>query len=195
MLGFVRYICKGHLISSALLALLVFFPFSLQASPDKFIEDLYTEIKVINMMRIAPGMQAEKIEDVIVKNVEFNVISKFVLGRNAISQEDFANFKSAYQNYLGNKYSKLLLGYRENLKILGVESSGKNRFLVNTVAKLGEKKMKISYLIVSANDRYKIIDIILADGVSLVITDRNEFQSFLESKSTKDLILKLNSAS
>jgi ABC-type transporter MlaC component len=167
-----------------------------QNSPEEFIENLYKEIKVINLSRIATTMQLKKIKEEIINNVDFDIVSNFLLGKSAkkVLKEDLQNFKIAYQNYLGNKYSKLLLGYSKSLQILNTENIGKSRFLIRTNAKLNDAKndIKISYLIVLTDAGYKIIDIIFADGVSLVITDRNEFLTFLEKGAIKDLIKKLS---
>ena len=116
------------------------------------------------------------------------LLARLVMGRNWKILQD-SNKKDEYlrlySEYLANIYVRSFVQYNDNqYKITGVKAlSKKGDFLVDmdiTVPN-NSNSMKISYRIRNRDAKMKIVDII-AEGVSIMQTQRSEFDSIINSK-------------
>jgi phospholipid transport system substrate-binding protein len=120
--------------------------------------------------------------------VDDKLLARLVMGRNWKILQD-SNKKDEYlrlySEYLANIYVRSFVQYNDNqYKITGVKAlSKKGDFLVDmdiTVPN-NSNSMKISYRIRNRDAKMKIVDII-AEGVSIMQTQRSEFDSIINSK-------------
>ena len=199
MQSYVPYICKAIFTSVFIYFVVGAFNSYAVCNPEHFIKDIYRKTRSINLSRISPQLQQSKIEDIIEKSINFDLVSKFVLGKEIknLSGKQFELFKDAYKKRFCKKYSGFLLGRELEILSFDVKKEGGRRYFVTTKVKTDPtNEVKISYLIVESKNNdgsvCKIIDIIFAGSFSIAFADRQEIKSFLTKSTIEDLITEFN---
>lgn len=149
------------------------------------------------------GSSAEKKEADLTKLfdniVDSNWMGKFVLGRNWNSLDDSQQqeYTKIYKQYLINSYVPNFKEYDgQKVTLIGSKPLRKqNEHLVYTkLEKNGEPPLEITYRVRKSGVCYQVQDII-AEGVSLINTQRQDFGSVFKSGGYKNLISLLKSKS
>jgi phospholipid transport system substrate-binding protein len=138
-------------------------------------------------------------------NIDFDSMSKQSLGRanyNKINDKEFVDYKEVYKNYLVNAYSRNVNDYNgQIMNIKSVSKVGLDQYLVRT--EIVNQKNNISVSIdfyvraiqgVNNTETFKILDIV-TEGISLIQTQQNEFNSIIESSNMDGLIRMLKEKS
>lgn len=129
-------------------------------------------------------------------NLDFEWMSKFVLGRyrRDMPDQDLKDFVQVYKVYLINTYADAVRQYKgETIVIKNVHQLSEDEFVVKTaISKLDQDPMFVDYLIRhSANGAYdkpyKVFDVV-TEGVSLISSQQAEFGSIIGSKGIRALI-------
>lgn len=132
--------------------------------------------------------------------VDVHWISKFVLGKywRESSEAERKQYEVAYAKYLHDSYVPKFKSYtNQEVKIDHVQQEGKDEFLVRTEIVDPSKSagqgavFKVDYRIREENGKYKVFDII-AEGISLISTQRSDFSSILSRGGIASLTEKLN---
>jgi phospholipid transport system substrate-binding protein len=137
----------------------------------------------------------EKLNKLFEASVDISWMGKFVAGNywrtaEPAQQQEYAD---AYKNFLIKTYVPKFKSYtNQQIKILGMESQNDGEYLVQTeIIAEGKPSVKVDYkLRQGAGKQYKIFDII-AEGVSLLTTERSEFSSILSRSGLGSLIEQL----
>lgn len=166
----------------------------------KFVDNNINEIlAIVDNSNISDGEKTKALNAKFVSIVDVNWMAKFTLGIHwrDISKKDINNYLNAYKEYVLNSYVPNFKKYNSSyeVKVLSVESVRKNEFLVKT--NINSKKDLTSYSIdfrlISKDQNLFIFDII-TEGVSMIATQRVEFNSIINRYGISYLIDKLEGA-
>ena len=142
-----------------------------------------------------------KFANLVMSSIDINLISKFVLSKSwkTATDEQKEAYINAFKKYFINSYANKLNQYSgEKILISGSEEAGKYIIVNSNIVREGTDTLKISlkWRLLNKNGVIKIIDLNI-EGISLVIAQREEFQSFLANNdgSLDALITKLISVS
>ena len=142
-----------------------------------------------------------KFANLVMSSIDINLISKFVLSKSwkTATDEQKEAYINAFKKYFINSYANKLNQYSgEQIIVSGSEEAGKYIIVNSNIVREGTDTLKISlkWRLLNKNGVIKIIDLNI-EGISLVIAQREEFQSFLANNdgSLDALITKLISVS
>ena len=139
--------------------------------------------------------------NLVMSSIDINLISKFALSKSwkTATDEQKEAYINAFKKYFINSYANKLNQYSgEKIIVSGSEEAGKYIIVNSNIVREGTDTLKISlkWRLLNKNGVIKIIDLNI-EGISLVIAQREEFQSFLANNdgSLDALITKLISVS
>ncbi len=189
--------CKMYLV----LILLVVFPISTNAnaSPEgakSFIKTVSSDaIKVVTSKDASDEEKELALVQLFKNSVDTNWIAKFVLGRywRTATAEQKQKYTALHKQFLINSYVPKFKEYTNQKSITKkVSQETENEYLVETeIIQPDGISIKVDYKVrKNSNDEYLIYDVI-AEGVSLITTQRSEFSSILSRKGVDYLIKKL----
>ena len=121
--------------------------------------------------------------ELVMSSIDLNLISKFVLSKawkNA-SDEQKEAYLIAFKDYFVSSYANKLDQYAgEKIDVIGSQEAGKYVIVESNIIREGTDTLKINlkWRLLNKNNQIKIIDLNI-EGISLVIAQREEFQSFL----------------
>lgn len=172
---------------------IIFFLFSFNSFADdakdakNYVNDLGNQI--INIAKdksISVDQRRDKLIDLIDSLVDSKWVARFVLARNyrTASQDQRDQFQKLYRDFMIHTYAPSFKGYSgEDFEVLDVMQQGKY-FMVkcNFIPKEGPKVNLAFRLKKNKNTgKFAVLDVI-AEGVSLIETQRSEFNSVISNK-------------
>lgn len=163
----------------------------------KFVESLAKDvISMIGDKGLSKDAKRTKLEGVFEKHVDIDWIGQFVLGKYWRTATDEQKKK-----YLTNYHKFLLLNYTSNFENFAdtrfevsktAEGNKPGEYLISMVLKRpGQEDLKVDYrLREDGKTKYKVIDIV-AEGISLLTSQRSEFNSVVTRNGLDYLIEQL----
>jgi phospholipid transport system substrate-binding protein len=138
-----------------------------------------------------------ELTEVFLKMVDAQWMAKFTLGMHwkELSKNDTKRFVEAYKTYLVNYYVPNFKKYKSNIfKIESVSELRKNEFLVKTIIKNSKEltNYSVDFRLIDKNGTIQIFDI-LTEGISIISTQRAEFNAIINKYGIDYLIDKLSS--
>ena len=140
-------------------------------------------INVLSDNEILEGEKNSKFTDLVMSAIDLNLISKFVLSKtwkNATDDQK-ERYIRAFKNYFINSYANKLDQYSgEQVEVVDAEEAGKYVIVNSFIYREGTDTLKINlkWRLLNRDGEIKIIDLNI-EGISLIIAQREEFQSFL----------------
>ena len=120
------------------------------------------------------------------KHFSINGIARFVVGRHLrnASKVEKKQYYKLFEDLMVTTYSERFAKYSgERLLVKKAERFGKNDVVVHTsMVKTGSKSkpLKVDWRVRKKGEDFKIIDVMI-EGISMIMTQRSEFSSFLQS--------------
>ena len=140
-------------------------------------------IDILSDNEILEGEKNSKFTDLVMSAIDLNLISKFVLSKtwkNATDDQK-ERYIRAFKNYFINSYANKLDQYSgEQVEVVDAEEAGKYVIVNSFIYREGTDTLKINlkWRLLNRDGEIKIIDLNI-EGISLIIAQREEFQSFL----------------
>ena len=140
-------------------------------------------ITILSDNEILEGEKNSKFTDLVMSAIDLNLISKFVLSKtwkNATDDQK-ERYIRAFKNYFINSYANKLDQYSgEQVEVVDAEEAGKYVIVNSFIYREGTDTLKINlkWRLLNRDGEIKIIDLNI-EGISLIIAQREEFQSFL----------------
>ena len=140
-------------------------------------------INILSDNEILEGEKNSKFTDLVMSAIDLNLISKFVLSKtwkNATDDQK-ERYLQAFKNYFINSYANKLDQYSgEQVDVVDAEEAGKYVIVNSFIFREGTDTLKINlkWRLLNRDGEIKIIDLNI-EGISLIIAQREEFQSFL----------------
>ena len=170
--------------------LLLFCSFNFTAHSSNFLEEenfvtsfAASAISILSNDTISDAERTSSFTELVMSSIDLNLISKFVLSKawkNA-SDEQKENYLIAFKDYFVSSYANKLDQYTgEKVDVIGSQEAGKYVIVESNIVREGTDTLKINlkWRLLNKNNQIKIIDLNI-EGISLVIAQREEFQSFL----------------
>ena len=170
--------------------LLLFCSFNFTAHSSNFLEEenfvtsfADSAISILSNDTISDSERTSSFTELVMSSIDLNLISKFVLSKawkNA-SDEQKENYLIAFKDYFVSSYANKLDQYTgEKIDVIGSQEAGKYVIVESNIVREGTDTLKINlkWRLLNKNNQIKIIDLNI-EGISLVIAQREEFQSFL----------------
>ena len=140
-------------------------------------------INILSDNEILEGEKNSKFTNLVMSAIDLNLISKFVLSKtwkNATDDQK-ERYIRAFKNYFINSYANKLDQYSgEQVEVVDAEEAGKYVIVNSFIYREGTDTLKINlkWRLLNRDGEIKIIDLNI-EGISLIIAQREEFQSFL----------------
>ena len=140
-------------------------------------------ISILSSGSLSDAERTSSFTELVMSSIDLNLISKFVLSKawkNA-SDEQKEEYLIAFKDYFVNSYANKLDQYTgEKVDVIGSQEAGKYVIVESNIIREGTDTLKINlkWRLLNKDNQIKIIDLNI-EGISLVIAQREEFQSFL----------------
>ena len=164
----------------------------------KFADDA---IMILGNEQISVNEKNDQFTSLVMSAIDLNLISQFVLSKTwkSATDDQKERYISAFKTYFINSYANKLDQYSgERIIVNGSEEAGKYVIVDTNIIREGTDTLKINlkWRLLNKNGDIRIIDLNI-EGISLVIAQREEFQSFLANNNgdLEALIAKIVSVS
>ena len=140
-------------------------------------------IDILSDNEILESEKNSQFTDLVMSAIDLNLISKFVLSKtwkNATDDQK-ERYIQAFKDYFINSYANKLDQYSgEQVEVVDAEEAGKYVIVNSFIYREGTDTLKINlkWRLLNRDNEIKIIDLNI-EGISLIIAQREEFQSFL----------------
>ena len=140
-------------------------------------------ISILSNDSLSEHERTSNFTELVMSSIDLNLISKFVLSKawkNA-SDEQKEAYLIAFKDYFVSSYANKLDQYAgEKVDVVGSQEAGKYVIVESNIIREGTDTLKINlkWRLLNKDNQIKIIDLNI-EGISLVIAQREEFQSFL----------------
>ena len=140
-------------------------------------------ISILSETKISESEKNNKFTDLVMSAIDLSLISKFVLSKtwkNATDDQK-ERYINAFKDYFINSYANKLDQYSgEKVEVIDAEEAGKYIIVNSYIYREGTDTLKINlkWRLLNRDNEIKIIDLNI-EGISLIIAQREEFQSFL----------------
>lgn len=158
----------------------------------QFMQEIATQ--AIAILQTPNGTLAQReaqFRDLLALGFDLDFISRFVLGKywRRASAEERADYQILFREYILKTYSRRLGGYSgETFQIHGARAAGKQDIMVSTViVQPSGPLIKADWRVRAYDHGYRIIDIMI-EGVSMAITQRDEFSTVVRSQGMQGLL-------
>ena len=155
------------------------------AGAKKFIEILTSDaISMLTVEDISKTERADRFRRLMNENFAIKGIAKFVIGRHwrKATESEKKEFLQLFEDLLVDTYADRFAKYSgEKLLVKKSEVRGKGDALVHTIMIRvdGAKPLKVTWRVRGKKGIYKIVDI-MVEGISMVVTQKSEFASFIQ---------------
>ncbi len=149
--------------------------------------------KVIDIVKDEGASRADKetkIETLFVDKVDIDFIAKFVLGKNwrTATPEQQKNYVAAYKPFILKNYAGRLAKYSgQTYTLKNSRMDGDASMVTMVIHDTDGKDVVVDYRLQPKGKSFKVVDIIV-EGVSLLQTQRSEFNGIVERKGIDGLI-------
>ena len=140
-------------------------------------------IMILSNDQVSKNEKNDKFTSLVMSAIDLNLISQFVLSKTwkSATDDQKERYISAFKTYFINSYANKLDQYSdEKIIVNGSEEAGKYVIVDTNIIREGTDTLKINlkWRLLNKNGDIRIIDLNI-EGISLVIAQREEFQSFL----------------
>ena len=167
---------------------------------EKFVSNFADKaISILSNESINASQKNIQFTELVMSSIDMNLISKFVLSKywKLATDDQKKAYLLAFKQYFISSYANKLDQYSGE-KVVIVSSNAAKKFVIvkSNIVRDGTDTLKIEldWRLLTRDGQTKIIDLSI-EGISLIIAQREEFQSFLANNdnSLDALINKLNS--
>jgi len=167
-----------------------------EAEVQKFVEIVGNKIiNVAGEKNLSEKKKAEKIISMIDQAIDSDWISRFVLGKNykTVSDEDKATFNKLYRDFMTNTYGPKFKNYNGRKFTVTDVKEQKGFYVAKAefLPKDSNTPISVDFRVKERNGKLAILDFI-AEGVSLIETQRSEFDSMISQNGMKKFLLDLD---
>ena len=177
-------------LKNIIFSIIILFALSINAQTsnysdeEKFVSTFTEEaISILSNDSISDSEKTRAFTSLVMSSIDLPLISKFVLARSwkESSDDQKQRYLIAFKDYFVNSYANKLDQYSgEKIAIIDSEEAGKYVIVNSNIVREGTDTLKINlkWRLLNRDGQIKIIDLNI-EGISLIIAQREEFQSFL----------------
>ena len=203
-----RYISANSIVKKSLLVLstlcvLFVIQTHLEASTTSVTQYVYYINKKVTSIVVQENATSEEkkrqMKELFYDNVDLKWIGKFAVGKywRQLSDAQKNDYLNIFPEYVINKYLEHFEDFATHkLNVTDVTETSQDEYVVQTTMTdpASQAKIEVSYRIVKKNDQntstFVIFDV-MAEGVSMIATQRSEISSYLSNHSFDSLLMDL----
>lgn len=164
-------------------------------TPEAFIADLGDRaIAVLKRKELPTAEREAELAGLLADGFDMGYLGRVVLGRpyRELSDEQRAEYQALFHDFVLKTYSARLSNYAgETLAVLkAVPVSGEDVMVSSEIRRQGEPPVRVDWRVRPQGGSFKIVDIVV-EGVSMVVTQRSEFQSIVAQQGVPGLLTAL----
>ena len=159
--------------------------------PERFVDAFGGQaVEVIQATAADPAARRARFGDLARRDLDLRTIAALVLGRSwrGADDEARARFARAFEDHLIDTYSRRLEGYSgQRPEVTGARQAGDDVMVASRVAGADGQPIQIDWRVREKAGSWRIIDASV-EGVSMVVTWRNEFAAVIQKVGLNGLI-------
>ncbi len=171
-----------------------------QSAPDAkaFIDGLGIEVlNIIKAPNLSQNDRQQRFRELFNQQFDVPTIGRFVVGRywNRSSPDDQHQYLEIFRNYVAAIYAAQFSHYQgERFKTMGTRPVGEGESLVKSeIERDNGPPIAVEFRVKGTPGTWKIVDVTV-EGVSLIITKRDEFSSVLAQEGLKGVMSRMQTA-
>ena len=177
-------------ITVYLISLIIIFQSSLFAyssDPKSFVDELVKDaISKLSDKNLTKEQKAAFVEKVALDNVDINALGLYTLGelRKSSSKDDILKYQKSFEKYFLKSLTSRLTDYSSSkFEVFGEDKKSSNYTIINSrvLPKDGGPEIKIDWRIYTKDIEKPLIRDLIIEGLSLARTQKEEFNSVLQS--------------
>jgi phospholipid transport system substrate-binding protein len=167
------------------------FASSLEPEVSSFVQSTSDKVISVIKSKSADSSKESQLTEVFTSIMDIDWIARFAIGKNwqGLSSDQQNQYLANYRKYIISSYVPIFKKYNgQSLNIKGVKNIGNDQYLVHTEIKSDNSNVpyKVEYRVKHIDGTYKVRDII-AEGVSMINTQRSDFASIIAEKGVSAL--------
>ena len=154
-----------------------------QADTEKFIASLGD--RALQVLVVDSQSEAER-EDafrgLLSEGFDLRLISRYALGRywRRATKEQRAEYAKLFEDFIVETYVARLSEYSgETLKVVGSRPDDQDTIVHSEIVRDGRPPIRVDWRVRNGDEQLKIIDVVV-EGVSMLLTQRDEFASVIQ---------------
>ncbi len=178
-----------RIFTSFLLFFFLSFTFEIKSlaysnDPEKFIDEIIEEAKLILNSDITKQEKAEKLSIIALKTVDVKGIGYYTIGkkRKELSPEEMSKYEEVFQSYFLKSFTSRLTDYSDpKISVLSAEKLSEKYTIVKSMLLKTDKKpeVKIDWRVYTKDPSKPLIRDLIIEGLSLARTQKEEFNSII----------------
>ena len=178
-----KYFIRFSLI---IIVLISFTEKSFSVEPDKFIQSIADEASKVLVNNFSKNERMEKLENIALKSVDIMGIGLYSLGshRKNLSDRQKEKYNELFKKYFLKSFSSRLSDYTDpKINVLSMEKLNEKYTIVSSILIATEKnpEVKIDWRVYTKNPDNPLIRDLIIEGLSLARTQKEEFNSVIQS--------------
>lgn len=160
------------------------------SEPKAYVDSVKTDVLNVLSSQDSDAQKQAKLDSTFRQVADIDFMAKFVLGRNysQLTPEQQAQYSKVYADYLTASYVQRFREYNGETVVVNAVKPVNNDFVVDTTINRPSKApVDVSYRLRKEGGCFKISDIV-AEGVSLINTQRQDFNSAFGQRGFDGLI-------
>lgn len=158
-------------------------------SPSEFIASLGDRaVSALTGSQLSREERETRFRELLDTHFDVPAIGKFVLGRywRAATEEEKQEFLKLFEELLVKSYARRFAEYSgESFEVRNVRDEANGEALVQSlVVRPNAENIRVDWRLRSDNSEFRILDVIV-EGLSMAVTQRDEFASVIQSKGGK----------
>jgi len=154
--------------------------------PDKFIQSIADEASKILVEDFSKDEKMEKLKSIALKSVDIKGIGMYTLGshRKNLSDGEKEKYNELFKKYFLKSFSSRLSDYTDpKINVLSMEKLSEKYTMVSSILIATEKnpEVKINWRVYTKNPDNPLIRDLIIEGLSLARTQKEEFNSVIQS--------------
>ena len=159
---------------------------SLSADPGQFIQSIVDEASKALVTNITKEEKMEKLKSIAIKSVDIRGIGLYTLGshRKNLSDPQKKEYNDLFRKYFLKSFSNRLSDYTDpKINVLSQEKLNEKYTIVSSILLATEKtpEVKINWRVYTKNPDQPLIRDLIIEGLSLARTQKEEFNSVIQS--------------
>ena len=178
-----KYFIKFSLI---FFVLLLFSEKSFSVEPDKFIQSITDEASKVLVGNFSKDEKMEKLKAIALKSVDIKGIGLYSLGshRKSLSDSQKEKYNELFKKYFLKSFASRLSDYTDpKINVISMEKLNDKYTIVSSVLIATEKnpEVKIDWRVYTKDPTNPLIRDLIIEGLSLARTQKEEFNSVIQS--------------
>ena len=157
------------------------------SDPKIFITELVDDaLKILSEKSTTVEEKAKSIEKIAIENVDIKALGMYTLGdlRKSLERDKLSKYNIAFEKYFLKSLTSRLSDYSSNkFEVLEAEIKNSNYTIVKSkiIESSDQPEVKIDWRIYTKDKENPLIRDLIIEGLSLARTQKEEFQSILNS--------------